>query len=202
MSLRFVREFLRNPSQIGAVWPSSVALAERMVAASRVRTASLVVEIGPGTGAFTKAILRDLPANCDFIAIERSPDLAKHLSERFPGVNVTAACASTLPEILQGRKACAIVSGLPWAAFPHELQTQLLNAITQTLAADGIFTTFAYYGPHRLAAGRRLGQRLSESFGEVRRSPVVLANLPPAFVYSCSAGAPPQQAESTTQSHE
>ncbi|MFZ4780304.1 MAG: hypothetical protein ACOYM3_33540, partial [Terrimicrobiaceae bacterium] len=74
---------------------------------------------------------------------------------------------------------------LPWAAFPESLQDSILSEITSALTADGIFATFAYFGPHRLKAGRAFRKKLSHHFQEIGMTSVVLANLPPAFVYFC-----------------
>ena len=79
----------------------------------------------------------------------------------------------------------AILSGLPWAIFDAALQSSILKEVHGTLAEGGVFSTFAYYGPHRLAAGQRFRKNLERTFSHVRRTQVVMRNFPPAFVYSC-----------------
>jgi phospholipid N-methyltransferase len=186
MSLRFVREFLKSPGMVGAVWPSSPALAAMMIRAARVRSADFVLEIGPGSGAFTGPILKNLRPDARFLAVEKCPVLAKTVSEKFPDARIVAGCATDLTGHLKDHgNPDSIVSGLPWAAFDEPLQNSLLREITSTIAADGIFATFAYFGPHRLKAGRAFRKKLDCHFGEVGKTPVVLANLPPAFVYFC-----------------
>jgi phospholipid N-methyltransferase len=74
---------------------------------------------------------------------------------------------------------------LPWAAFPNELQATLLQAVLTRLSDGGYFATFAYLQGTILPAGMRFHKRLHEAFGEVRCSPTVWRNLPPAFVYRC-----------------
>jgi phosphatidylethanolamine/phosphatidyl-N-methylethanolamine N-methyltransferase len=78
-----------------------------------------------------------------------------------------------------------MISGLPWAAFPLALQEEVLDAVVAALRPGGRFTTFAYLQGTLLPAGRRFRRRLDEHFCEVRRSPVVWRNFPPAFVYRC-----------------
>ena len=186
MSLRFVREFLKSPGMVGAIWPSSPALAGMMIRAARGRSAGFVLEIGPGNGAFTGPILKNLRSGARFLAVEKSPDLARTVSERFPGARVVAGCATKLTTHLKGHgNPDSIVSGLPWAAFEDSLQTALLTQITSSIAPDGIFATFAYFGPHRWKAGRAFRKKLDHHFREVGKTPVVLVNLPPAFVYFC-----------------
>lgn len=186
MSLRFVREFLKSPGTVGAVWPSSPALAAMMIRAARVRSADFVLEIGPGSGAFTGPILKNLRPDARFLAVEKCPVLAKTVSEKFPEARVVAGCATDLTGHLKDHgNPDSIISGLPWAAFDDHLQNSLLGEITSSIAPDGIFATFAYFGPHRLKAGRAFRKKLDHHFGEVGKTPVVLANLPPAFVYFC-----------------
>lgn len=186
MSLRFVSEFLKSPGMVGAVWPSSPALARMMVRAACVRSADFVLEIGPGSGAFTGPILESLRPEARFLAVEKSPELAKAVSEKFPRAHIVTGCATELATHLQNHgNPDSIVSGLPWAAFHESLQDAILKEITGSIAEDGIFATFAYFGPHRLKAGRAFRKKLDQHFREVGKTPVVLANLPPAFVYFC-----------------
>ena len=186
MSLRFVREFLKSPGMVGAVWPSSPALAGMMIRAARVRSAEFVLEIGPGSGAFTGPILKSLRSEARFLAVEKCPELARTVSAKFPGARIVSGCATDLTAHLKDHgNPDAIVSGLPWAAFDDSLQNSILKEITSSIAEDGIFATFAYFGPHRLKAGRAFRKKLDHHFREIGTTPVVLANFPPAFVYFC-----------------
>lgn len=188
MSLHFLKAFLRSPGSVGALWPSSPSLARAMVRASGVRGAECVVELGPGTGAFTGEILSNLREGASFAAVERDAGLARAMAEKFPKAKVIEGCATRLGEHLEAASVGSpdvILSGLPWAAFGGDLQARLLEEIRAVLRGGGVFTTFAYYGPHRMESGRRFRKNLEGTFSEVRRSRVVLANFPPAFVYTC-----------------
>ena len=145
-----------------------------------------MLEIGPGSGAFTGPILKNLRSEARFLAIEKSPELARTVSEKFPGARIVAGCATDLTAHLKDHgNPDSIVSGLPWAAFEESLQDAILKEITASIAGDGIFATFAYFGPHRMKAGRAFRKKLDQHFCEVGKTPVVLANFPPAFVYFC-----------------
>ena len=157
-----------------------------MIRAARVRTAGFVLEIGPGSGAFTGPILKSLRPDARFLAVEKCPVLARTVSDKFPAARIVAGCATNLTAHLEGHgNPDSIVSGLPWAAFDDSLQNSILSEITASIAQDGIFATFAYFGPHRLKAGRAFRKKLDHHFREVGKTPVVLANFPPAFVYFC-----------------
>lgn len=188
MSLRFLGALMRSPSTVGAIWPSSPALAEEMVRSADLGSARCLLELGPGTGVFTKKIAATLPQGARFAAIERDTSLARQVADRFPQVHVIAGCATEISRHLREASLPspdAILSGLPWAAFPETLQTRILGEIHHALTPGGTFATFAYYGPHRLKAGRRFSNNLKNVFSSVEKSRVVLANFPPAFVYRC-----------------
>jgi phosphatidylethanolamine/phosphatidyl-N-methylethanolamine N-methyltransferase len=191
MSLGFFREFLRSPSTVGAIWPSSPRLAARMASMGGIEEASTVVELGPGTGALTGELLRRMPKGARFAAIERNPALVRALEARFPQATILEGCAGNIGPLLaqHGMGAPqAVFSGLPWAAFDASLQETILAAIRQALAPGGVFITFAYRGPHLLPAGRRFRAALEATFARVETSGTVLGNLPPAFVYRCEVG--------------
>ncbi|MFG1955770.1 class I SAM-dependent methyltransferase [Micromonospora sp. NPDC048830] len=185
---QFLREFIRNPLTVASVAPSSQALADAVVAPVPLTGDPIVVELGPGTGAFTQAIQRRLAGRGHHLAIEINERFADLLAARFPGVDLAIADARNLREILTVRgldHADVIVSGLPWAAFTPGRQDDLLTAVTAVLAPHGAFTTFAYTHTRWMPPARRLRRSLGERFEEVVRGQTVWANTPPAFVYFC-----------------
>ncbi|WP_214317596.1 class I SAM-dependent methyltransferase [Nonomuraea sediminis] len=184
----FLQEFLRAPFTVGAVTPSGEPLANLVTAPVPRGGAPLVVELGPGTGAFTAAIQRRLNGRGHHLAVEVNPRFARSLGARYPQVDVAVADARSLREILAGRghdHADVIVSGLPWVAFGASMQDDLLGTVTEVLAPHGAFTTFAYLHTRWAPPARRLRRSLDEGFEEVVASRVVWANLPPAFAYFC-----------------
>lgn len=167
---------------------SSASLARVITSEVGLAEASVVVELGPGTGAFTGHIRKAMRPDGRFFAVERNPQMVATLRQRFPEVTVHRACATQLRELLAAEgvgKADVVICGLPWAAFPDALQEQLLWSITAALAPGGVFTTFAYLQGLLLPAGRKFRKRLDERFASVTRSRTVWANLPPAFCYRC-----------------
>jgi phosphatidylethanolamine/phosphatidyl-N-methylethanolamine N-methyltransferase len=184
----FVREYLRAPRTIGAVAPSSRRLAELIVDLAGVAAAEAVVEFGPGTGAFTRRILEVKRPGARLVAVEFHPAMAAQLRRRFPQVDVAEDSVVNLGRILAERglkQVDSIVSGLPWAAFDPVLRDQLLEATLAVLKPGGRFATFAYLEGSILPSGRRFRRKIRRLFTEVHRSPIVWANMPPAFVYQC-----------------
>ncbi|WP_432832052.1 class I SAM-dependent methyltransferase [Dactylosporangium sp. CA-092794] len=184
----FLREFLRDPFTVAAVTPSGRRLAEVVTAPVPRTGAPLVVELGPGTGAFTAEIQRRLAGRGRHLAIEINERFAGRLAARFPEVDVAVADARGLRDVLARRghrHADVIVSGLPWAAFTPGRQDDLLDAVVAGLAPHGAFTTFAYTHTRWAPPARRLRRTLRARFEEVVLGRTVWANMPPAFVYSC-----------------
>ncbi|WDZ86597.1 class I SAM-dependent methyltransferase [Micromonospora cathayae] len=184
----FLREFLRDPFTVAAVAPSGAPLADLVTAPVPRSGDPLVVELGPGTGAFTAAIERRLAGRGHHLAVEVNERFAGLLAARYPGLDVAVADARQLDRVLAQRghrQADVIVSGLPWAAFTGSRQDDLLTSVTGALAPDGAFTTFAYSLTGWAPPARRLRRALGDRFEEVVTGRTVWANLPPAFVYFC-----------------
>jgi phosphatidylethanolamine/phosphatidyl-N-methylethanolamine N-methyltransferase len=180
--------FVRKPTRTGAVLPSSRGLAELMTAGMGLDEARTVIELGAGTGVFTRLIGARVRTDAFVLAFEIDPALAGELKGAIPGVHIVNDSAERISEHLQaaGRTAAdAILSGLPWAIFTRELQERLLSAVVEALRPGGRFATFAYVPAAYLPPGRRFRALLGGHFAQVETTPIVWRNFPPAFVYRC-----------------
>jgi phospholipid N-methyltransferase len=185
----FVREFVRDPVQLGAIAPSGEALARRMVEQADLGPGQVVVELGAGTGPMTAEILRVRPEG-PFVALEPNSALAGLLVGRFPGVRVDRRRAQELRAVLGdlgATKADRVVSSLPFAIWPDALQRDVFRAIVDIMEPTARFVTFGYAHAQPLPAARRLRALLHEHFGSVTTTPVVWRNVPPALVFCCSS---------------
>lgn len=185
---RFICQYMLHPVRVGAIAPSSQGLALRMVQWMDWDTADAVVEYGPGTGAFTAQILRCKRPGTKFFAVELNSHFVTVLAGRFPDLPVIQDSVANIEAICRQQgvgQVDAIVCGLPWAAFSDRDQIEYLDAMMQVLKPGGRFATFAYLQGMALPAARRFRSKLRAYFGEVRVSPIVWWNLPPAFVYQC-----------------
>lgn len=153
-----------------------------------VERAETVVELGPGTGAFTRAILETIPSEALFFAVEANEGFAGKLSERFPDTEIVHGSAEHLKSYLQnhGREyADEILCGLPWASFSTALQTRILRGVVDALCPGGQFSTFAYIHAAWFRTAKRFRRLLETEFSSVTTTKTVWRNLPPAFVYRC-----------------
>jgi phospholipid N-methyltransferase len=193
--MSITQEFLRHPLWTGAIAASSRQLARAMTADLGLEHARRVVELGPGTGAFTTAILATVPRTAQVTAVELNPRLAAALADRCADrrLRVLRASAVDLAELVDG-PVDAVVSGLPWTVLPADQQRRVLDGVVSVLADQGRFTTFAYLHAAWTPPGRRFARELARRFTVVARSPVVWPNLPPAFVHRAAV---PRRATAT-----
>ncbi len=160
-----------------------------MVTSVTLQSADTVVELGPGTGAFTRAIQDTIVPSTTFFALEINQEFATNLRRRFPDLTVHHDSAEKLPQYLaqHGKSEVdCVLSGLPWATLPTEVQEGSMTAVVESLRPGGTFATFAYVHAVYLPEARRFRRRLERLFTTVEISPVVWLNLPPAFVYQCT----------------
>lgn len=186
--LKFLVQFRRAPRAVGAIVPSSDALAEAMIASIDFAKARTIVEFGPGTGVMTAAILKRLGPDTKYVGIEINETFHRTLTIRFPTLQFFNRGAQDVTDILAALdiQGCdAIVCGLPWASLPIELQGRIMVGILKVLRPGGVFVTFAYLQGLVMPAAGMLRHRLKTEFTRVETTKIVWRNVPPAFAYVC-----------------
>jgi len=183
--LRFVEAFLRKPFTVGACWPSSPVLSRTVVESCDFAPGDTVVELGPGTGAFTELLLERLGDGGRLLALEISPTNIEVLRRRFPRGTMIHDSAEHLPRHLGRRRADCIVSGLAWGNMLPRQQNRILEAILKSLEPGGQFVAFAYVHAFWFPTSLRFRRALFLNFDRVETTPIIWRNLPPAFVYRC-----------------
>jgi phosphatidylethanolamine/phosphatidyl-N-methylethanolamine N-methyltransferase len=178
----FFRAWLKAPLRVAAVVPSGRALAAAITAEIEPDTAP-VIELGPGTGAFTRALLARGVPESQLALVEAGPDFAKLLQDRFPEAQVLCMNATRLAaaDPFDGEKAGAVVSGLPVLSMPPRAVIAILDGAFHHLRPDGAFYQFTY-GP-RCPIPRAILDRLGLKAVRIGRA---VANVPPAAVYRIS----------------
>ena len=185
--LLFWRRYLHRPLGVGAVAPSGANLARAMVRALAPRPDDIIVEIGPGTGPFTRALLAAGVAPAKLILVEFDQEFVRHLRQKFPGVTVLQGDACELPRLLKELghdKVPRILSGLPLRSMPEAIRAGISRAMADSLADDGTLVQFSYFLAPPLAEAEVAARGLT-----ARRAKTVMANIPPAFVWRYSKSA-------------
>ncbi|MEX1036411.1 MAG: methyltransferase domain-containing protein [Sneathiella sp.] len=179
----FVRALLRNPRQIGAVAPSGPSLARAMAKAAEPAGKRLL-EIGPGTGVITEALLERGAAKDDLYLLERDAALAAYLDRKFPDIRVIVGDARIISELVSPDMVGSfgvIVSSLPLLNMKEADKICILEQIFSLLSPDGALVQYTY------SARAPLSPELADRFGvKGTRTTTVFRNIPPASVWKYS----------------
>ncbi|SFB61703.1 Phospholipid N-methyltransferase [Rhizobium sp. NFR07] len=181
-AVSFFQAWLRNPLRIAAIAPSGSALAGLITAEISAETGP-VIELGPGTGSFTRALISRGVLQSELALIEFEPRLATSLRLRYPRATVLQMDASRLSSIklFDQRPAGAVVSGLPLLSMAPRQTTKILAASFSKMQPGGAFYQFTY--GFRCPVPTKVLNRLNL---KAERIGWVFSNLPPAAVYRLS----------------
>jgi len=185
--LGFFSNFLKNPTAVGAVLPSSRFLSRALVGSlKQIKEGELVLEYGPGTGPMTSVIKERLPWNAQYLGVELQAQFHDLLCARFPGMHFHLGSAGDVQQILAERglpKPTRIISGLPFASLPAAVQDSVVDGLVWALKdSDCDFRTFQYVHAYGMKSARRFRARMAERFEHFERIGPVVRNVPPAFV--------------------
>jgi phosphatidylethanolamine/phosphatidyl-N-methylethanolamine N-methyltransferase len=175
----FLREWIANPQRTGSVAPSSPQLGAAMARWLPRNPDSYVLELGPGTGAVTDALLKHGLREDRLIAIEFNENLAKMLHKRYRKAQIIAGDAWELDKLIHHcerptKQVGAVISSLPLMNFPKEKAEELGRKIRSVLEPHGHWVQYSYQILNKRSRG-------SSEF-KLASSKVVWLNLPPARV--------------------
>ncbi|MCC7371874.1 MAG: methyltransferase domain-containing protein [Chloroflexi bacterium] len=182
--LQFLKQWMRNPREMGSITPSSRFLTRELLGQIDFERARFVAELGPGTGVFTRPILEALHPEGKLLAIDTNPTFVEHLRREYPDPRLTVLEASAEQIDVLTREAGwprvdAVISGIPYSLLPPPLIRSILDAARRSLGDHGLMVGYQY--------SKMLRPFLLDAFGNVHYRSVLL-NLPPAVVYTCHVG--------------
>ena len=176
--VQFIRSWIEKPLSTGAVMPSSRVLARAMARYVDPRVDGPVIELGPGTGPVTEALVKQGVDPARLILAEFNPDFCRLLRTRYPAATVVQGDAYRLRRLLETyvyEPAAAIVSGLPLVTKPLYTRLRLISDAMTLLAPGTPFVQFTY------AMLPPIPKELSGMRAEA--SELIWMNLPPARVW-------------------
>ncbi len=177
---RFIKSWFDNPLLTGAVTPSGPALAQMMARAIDPAAEGPIIELGPGTGAITQALLDRGIEPERLILVEYDENFCALLARRFPGVRIVRGDAYHLATSLQAQfetPAAAIVSSLPLLTKPENVRLALLADAFELMAPDGIFVQYTY------SLNSPMPRKAPPIAFEAEASRRIWLNVPPARVW-------------------
>jgi phosphatidylethanolamine/phosphatidyl-N-methylethanolamine N-methyltransferase len=181
--IRFIKGWMDGPKQVGAILPTSSVTAKSMAGVIDVTSGLPVLELGPGTGIITKAILKRGIAPGNLVSIEYSTDFYQHLRKTFPDVNFINGDAFDLERTLgdwKDKTFDSVVSAIPLLSFPMEMRIQLLESLLDRLPAGRPVVQITY-GPISPIIANPDRYR-------IKHYDFVVRNIPPAQLWTYSRG--------------
>ena len=180
-SLLLFSNFIKKPREVGAVAPSSKFLTMEIIESIDFKTSKNIIELGPGAGTFTKAILKKANPDARLLCFEVNKKFCRYMAQsisdkRLAIVNAGAEKIKINLKKFKIKDADCIVSGLPFLSFSIAKKAQILKEVRNSLSDKGKFVLFQYTNG--------LSKMLESHFSKVNRKFVPL-NVPPAFVYLC-----------------
>jgi phosphatidylethanolamine/phosphatidyl-N-methylethanolamine N-methyltransferase len=177
--VHFLRSWIEKPLTTGAVMQSSKVLARTMAAYVDPKSKGPVVELGPGTGAVTQALVDRGIDPARLVLVEFNPTFCRMLRARYPAATVVQGDAYRLKHLLETtlrEPADAIVSGLPLVTKPMRTRVRLISEAMTLLRPGAPFVQFTYAMVPPIPKGLN-GIR-------TEASPLIWLNLPPARVWT------------------
>ncbi len=181
--IRFFKGWIDGPKSVGAILPTSAVTARRMASVVSPASGLPVLELGPGTGIITKAILGRGVAPENIVSIEYSTDFYRHLKKTIPGVNFINGDAFDLETTLadwRDRKFDAVVSAIPMLSFPMEKRIALLEDLLGRMPPGRPVVQITYSPVSPIDAR-------PDRF-HIRHLDFVVRNIPPAQLWVYSRG--------------
>ncbi|KAB2732101.1 phospholipid N-methyltransferase PmtA [Brucella intermedia] len=176
--IRFFKGWIDGPKAVGAILPTSSVTARRMASVIDTGSGLPVLELGPGTGVITKAILKQGVKPADLYSIEYSQDFVDHLNTIFPEVNIIQGDAFDLDSALgekKDQKFDCIISAVPMLNFPMDGRIQLVESLLSRIPRGRPLMQITYGPLPPVPAGR--------GNYTVQHYDFVVRNVPPAQLW-------------------
>lgn len=176
--IRFIKGMISTPKTVGAIMPTSSRMANRMASVIDTGSGLPVLELGPGTGVITKAILDRGVSPENLVSVEYSSEFVRHLRGKYPGVSFINGDAFSLAETLssyKGQQFDCVISGIPLLNFPMHQRVKLVEDLLNLVPAGRPVVQFSY-SPVSPVVAR------PESY-EIKHFDFIVRNIPPAQIW-------------------
>jgi phosphatidylethanolamine/phosphatidyl-N-methylethanolamine N-methyltransferase len=182
--LKFFKGWIDKPKAVGSIVPTSSITARKMASVVNPKSGLPVLEVGPGTGVITRAILAQGVKPENLYAVEYSTDFVRHLRQLYPGVNVIEGDAFNLDATLgnkSGLKFDSVISGVPLLNFPVTQRIAYIESLLDRIPTGRPVVQLTYGPLSPIPPGR--GDYTVEHF------PFVIRNIPPTQLWIYRRGA-------------
>jgi phosphatidylethanolamine/phosphatidyl-N-methylethanolamine N-methyltransferase len=177
--LAFFRGFLKRPNEVASVIPSSRFMERRLTKIARLHQAHVVVELGPGTGGTTRAMLHAMSPRAKLLCIELQPEFVSNLhrmgESRLSVFHGSAELIQNALDEHQLPQPDVVISGIPFSTMPQAVGQRVVQAVHQALVPGGHFIAYQMR--------KRVAELATPVFGKPETE-IELLNVPPMFVFS------------------
>ncbi len=185
--LTFFKQWIKKWSEIWAISPCSYSSVDLAISSVNLEKCKTIVELGAGTGVFTKHIQKKIRDDQKFLSFEINPEFFKEARKNSPQTIIYNDTVENIKYYLEKHdiETCdCIISTLPWAVFPSPYQKKLIEILYSILSDKWEFVTITYFLLWSLKPSwLRFKKLLKNYFGNVSTTPVVWNNIPPAIFY-------------------
>ena len=184
-NIEFLHAFLKNPTKVGSITPSSPELALEMLKGVKPDADNVVIELGVGTGAITKFLQELVPDERSYLGIELDEALVRVVGKSFPNLNIVCGNAADMCQIYEQSglgKVSHIISCLPFVSLPADIRDAVLDEVDKFMQQGCIFRTLQYAHGYYLPSAIKFRKLMQERFGKEKRSPLVVKNVPPGYL--------------------
>jgi phospholipid N-methyltransferase len=180
-ALLFVTNFIKHPKMVGTIAVSSPALVRRLLKGIDWHRIRCVVELGPGVGTITRAVLDAMTPSSRLLAVEMNGDFVRELRRGLPDprLAVLEGSAADLLDHMTGNRlagADLVISGIPFSTMTPRDRDQTLDAVAKSLNTNGVFVVYQY--------SNHVHDALQARFDSVERE-LEWRNLVPVKVFRC-----------------
>lgn len=181
-----MREFLRHPQDVGSAFPASRQLVEAVLEPVDLSAVRLVVEYGPGSGRFTRALLERMPDDSHLVAIDVSPRFTRHLQQtiqdrRLHAVTESAQQVAGVLQALRLKGVDLVVTGIPFSTMDRNVGAKIVGASAALMNPQGQLIAYQMRDA--------VEPMLQQSFAQVERTRC-WRNMPPCHIFRASGPQP------------
>jgi phosphatidylethanolamine/phosphatidyl-N-methylethanolamine N-methyltransferase len=189
-NIQFLQAFLKNPTKVGSIAPSSPDLAMKMIEGFEPGPDNIILELGVGTGAITKYINDIVPDANSYLGLELDEKLVGSLKPLYPNLRIEVGNACEAFEVHKRSglgKVGAIVSCLPFVSLPNEVGEKILLEAEKFMKLGGCtFRAIQYAHGYYFPSAIKMREFMRNRYGKSKRSTLIVKNVPPSYTVTWS----------------
>ncbi len=179
----FVKAAFRDPKNVSTIFPSLKYLAQALIRHSEMQNGHHVLELGCGSGAISREILKQREDLASYTGVEIDGNLVDFLQRSYPNEKFIQTSADDLSQFIEDASMDTVICSLPWTLFAGELQEAITKEIVRVLKPGGQFTTFLCIHALTYPGAPRAKKIFKENFSDFQKCESIARNIPPANVY-------------------